>query len=290
MPKNSHYSIAKNSVKKKKGFSKKLMKNNVSSVNTPSSHPHAQSENPSRNGLIGRRALLKVAAGLGVVGVGAGTLVGGATWLKKAFAAAPPYDGNGAAVWADTYAISSSSDYSNHTQGGDFESISVFPPRLGGDDCTNFVSNCMYNGNLPMDSDWFSYKDSSGNWQYGKSGYHPWTVAPDLYDYLTKKTGYGQLINTFQGPQKGKTPRNGLAPGDVLFYDWGTGEGISHAAIMTFPGLDSNTRYYDQADEHTSDRLRVFWTLEDYWDGLDPTKVKVYCVHIVSNTATILKD
>lgn len=266
------------------------MKKNVYSFGTPSSRLHEQNENPSRSGFMGRRALLKVAAGLGVAGVGAGALVGGASWMRKAFAAAPPYDGNGAAVWADTYAISSTSGYSSQTQGGDFESINIWPPRLGGDDCTNFVSNCMYNGHLPMDKQWFSYKDSSGNWQYGASGYHPWTVAPDLYDYLTKKTGYGTLINTFTGPQKGKTPRNGLVPGDVLFYSWNGDGTINHAAIQTFPGLDSNTMYYDQADEHTSDRLRVFWTLEDFWDVPDKTKVKVYCVHIVSNTATKIGD
>ena len=272
------------------------MKKNVYSFNTPSSRLHEQSENPSRNGFMGRRALLKVAAGLGVVGVGAGTLLGGASWMRKASAAYFLYDGNAAAAWADKYAISSGTDYSQQTQGGDFEQWLVFS---GGDDCTNFASNSMFHGSFPMDSQWFSRVVTTTRyergvavpvrtWEYGVSGYHPWTVAPDLYNYLTNKTGYGVLVNTFQGPQKNKMSTNGLVAGDIIFYSWNGDGQINHTAIMTTPGRDSNNKLFDRVDEHTSDRKQIFWSLEDFWDSsLDRAKVTMYCVHINTNTALL---
>jgi cell wall-associated NlpC family hydrolase len=281
------------------------MKKNVYSSNTASPRLHEPGETPSRSGFMGRRTLLKAAAGLGVVGVGAGTLIGGTSWMKKAFAAyAPPtgggalYDGMAAAAWADKYAVTDGTDYSQQTQGGDND-------HPGGDDCTNFVSNCMYQGGQPMDNQWFSREEVTypvtGDpsspipplpitvWVYGNPGYHPWTVAPDLYDYLTNKTDYGVTTNIFHGPQKGKMPRNGLVPGDLIFYSWlGDGQ-INHVAIMSTPGRGSNNQLFDQADEHTSNRKQVFWSLEDFWadSGLVPdnTKVTMYCVHINTNTA-----
>jgi hypothetical protein len=73
------------------------------------------------------------------------------------------YNGSIAAQWADAYAYSVRSDYSHHTQGGDYENVK------GGTDCTNFASNAMYNGGFKMDDQWWSYS-VGGVWKAG----HAW--------------------------------------------------------------------------------------------------------------------
>lgn len=171
-----------------------------------------QSEIRSRDSYMGRRNLLKAATALGLASVGVlGNPISqeflGVSWTKKVFAepsAAFQYDGNAAAIWADKYAISSGTDYSQQTQGGDYESLILWKPWEGDDDCTNFISNAMFQGGFPMDTQWYSRRDSKGNWQNGNAGFHPWTVATDLYNYLLYETGYGQLLGLpLLGPQKG---------------------------------------------------------------------------------------
>lgn len=273
------------------------MSNNFRSPRSKLCLSHADN-NPLRNSRVGRRQLLKGVAALGLAGISLMSspfidrLINAPSKGTALADASFQYYGEAAAAWADQYAISGDSNYSQNTQGGDLEPP-WWEPWNNGDDCTNFVSNAMYQGGFPMDDQWFSYIDSNGNWQYGVSGFHPWTYAPDLYAYLMT-TQYGQLLTPLLvGPQRESNPTNGLVPGDLLFFSWKNDGNLNHMAIQSTGGVDSNGYPYDQVDTHTSDHLQIFWTLEDFWSGdsgdiPDPNNVAMYRVHIVPNVATSL--
>lgn len=189
------------------------------------------------------------------------------------FARSFTYRGLIAAAYADEFALSCFHiDWAN---GGTLEPFDA--------DCANFVNNALYKGGLQMNPRWYSrWNILNGNvngkwWDHSTS----WTVAKDLYDYLLG-SGIAQLVGI--RPSTCKDARNGLCPGDLLFYDWGDqdkygrSKGISHVALQTT--WDTCT---DLVDAHTNDRRRVYWTLP-FDKNLIPTS-KIHLLHIINNTA-----
>ena len=95
----------------------------------------------------------------------------------------------------------------------------------GQGDCTNFVSQCLYAGGMPMTSGWYFY--SSGN----RSG--SWAEPQSFANYFV-----GQGYNLIECPSASQ-----VSVGDVILYrsyndpdrTW------THAAICV--GADGNTRY-----------------------------------------------
>lgn len=264
------------------------MKDNSFSPRFESYRLHYRENNLLGKSRIGRRRMLKGTVALGLAGIGlfAGPSIGKFLHLPTGGVAHAeiPYDGAAAASWADQYAITDGTDYSTQTQGGDLES--------NGDDCTNFVSNAMLHGGFPMDEQWYSITDSSGNWQYGSDNDHPWTVAPDLLDYLLGMN-LAVVINTFTGPQRGSNPTNGLAQGDLVFFSWKNDGNYTHVVIQTVGVVDNSGNEFDQVDAHTTDRYRAFWTLEDFWQDdpghiPNPNNVGIAAVHVLYNTAPAL--
>ncbi|POB11298.1 hypothetical protein CO251_05125 [Sulfobacillus sp. hq2] len=91
---------------------------------------------------------------------------------------------------------------------------------------------------------------------------YSWTVADDLYQRLTQY-GYGNLYGTAPGTDVNSS--SGIYKGDVLFFNWGQGLGISHAAIQTGYGTDPDSGFVgNYVDENTNNRYHAFWSLYPY--------------------------
>ena len=80
------------------------------------------------------------------------------------------YDRSAAARYAETYAHSRNPRYPNFDGNGG--------------DCTNFVSQCLANANIPSSNsgEWYCRKNSSGGWNYGVN----WIRVNGLHKYLTE--------------------------------------------------------------------------------------------------------
>lgn len=133
-------------------------------------------------------------------------------------------------------------------------------PIMRGDDCTNFVSQALYNGGDTMvgypglsDSSWWM-DSNNGQWT------HSWTLSSDLYSFLNSGRGALRAIwyppLNYAGDDLGST-------GDVLVFDWGRGQGISHADIQVAYGTDPNYPSFSGSlvDQHSYPRYHEIWTL-----------------------------
>ncbi len=94
------------------------------------------------------------------------------------------------------------------------------------DDCTNYVSQCLHAGGLPM----VSGKNRNQGWWYrrvsgGHSWSYSWAVAHSLYTLLRNggPTGRCRVVSS---------PRD-LELGDVLCYDWEGDGRWNHNTIIT---------------------------------------------------------
>jgi hypothetical protein len=77
---------------------------------------------------------------------------------------------------------------------------------------------------------------------------------------------------------------NSVVTGDVLFYDWGDGNGISHDSIQVGWGTDSYGGYYGNwVDAHSNGRYHIFWTMKDAPGNTNWMTTKVYFMHIDAN-------
>lgn len=234
-----------------------------------------------KQGMIGAGGLIAAYTGVSRVfarGLGSGS--GAGSGISYSTNGAPfPYDGAAAASYADQYALTDVD-----------ESVSGSLILRHGDDCTNFASNCLYAGGMPMSDGWYSQQ---AGWPlqyfadhgYSTAWYHTdsWTVAPALYQYLAANQLAAQ-VNVF-APGAPLPAYNGLVPGDLVFFDWGNsqhGSGITHVVVQTMPGYDGNGNAVDLVDAHSNARLQVPWYLPDNQDASTTT---IYCVHILGNTA-----
>lgn len=104
-----------------------------------------------------------------------------------------------------------------------WDSANPHYPMLG-DDCTNFISQCLHAGGLPMtgigdrNKGWWmqSEKAASNRWSYS------WTTSQALYLYL-RKSLQAELL---------KQPSE-LKMGDLIFYDWDGAGSFHHTTIVT---------------------------------------------------------
>lgn len=94
-----------------------------------------------------------------------------------------------------------------------------------GSDCTNFVSQCI------ADPDEGGGIAAEGNFRYrgGVDYDHPWTVAEDLFRYLT---GKGYKYDFY--PSAAYIPHVSIHVGDLIFFDWNESDsdGITHVVIV----------------------------------------------------------
>jgi hypothetical protein len=96
------------------------------------------------------------------------------------------------------------------------------------DDCTNFISQCLFAGNLRMTGApnrakgwWYKFGGSGGqaNWSYS------WSTSHALYQYLINNVR-AKLVSAKE-----------LKIGDVIFYDWeGSGRYHHSTVVVDFDG------------------------------------------------------
>ncbi|MCM1399324.1 MAG: leucine-rich repeat protein [Clostridium sp.] len=115
--------------------------------------------------------------------------------------------------------------YTDESGGSDTSSYNKEYSYFSGNDCANFVSQCLVAGGLQTDSNWYKYSQS-------------WKRADYLYEWFKSKDEYKNLI--VKNPSASQ-----VKIGDPIFYVWGTEDlsktnpnDIDHAGICT--GYDSN--------------------------------------------------
>jgi hypothetical protein len=120
-------------------------------------------------------------------------------------------------------------------------------------DCTNFVSQCLFAGAIPMhytnrrDSGWWyeGYVGGRERWSYS------WAVAHSLQTYLLSSQGGVRAER--------KREASELSLGDVISYDWEGDARFTHTTIVT--GFDPSGAPLVNA--HTNDSAHRHWEYRD---------------------------
>ena len=115
------------------------------------------------------------------------------------------------------------------------------------DDCTNFISQCLHAGGIPM---WGSPNRGKGWWMRGKSWSYSWTSAHGFYLLLAKSGG----IRT----KKVANPQE-LNVGDIICIDFEGNGRFDHSLIVT--AKDANGMPLVNA--HTTNSRHRYWSYED---------------------------
>ncbi|MCD2158249.1 amidase domain-containing protein, partial [Rhodococcus cerastii] len=174
---------------------------------------------------------------------------------------------------------------------------------MGEDDCTYFASQVLREGGLAMPgtknynnrtepNQWWYYKTHNNIEPFVKT--YSWGGAQALHDYLvnTNVDGHNiakqtRVISSVEEKQQPFIP-GGAMPGDILFFDFGDGQGIVHTMVVAGedspyaldranlnPNLDySRTTVIDQ---HSNDRHHTFWSGNS--SVPDWKKETIYVVH-----------
>ncbi|MFC0272194.1 amidase domain-containing protein [Metabacillus herbersteinensis] len=136
-----------------------------------------------------------------------------------------------------------------------------------GDNCTNFISQCLHAGNASMRG----YPNrSSGWWMQSNDWSYSWTVANSMRLFLgSSKTGLrAKEVSTAEE----------LMPGDVICLDFQGDGRYDHTTIVV--AKDQNNMPLVNAQSYNS-RMR-YWSYEDSTAYTPNIKYKFY--HIVDDT------
>lgn len=180
---------------------------------------------------------------------------------------ASAFDPSKAVDYADEWALSRNS--SEYQTGGNWL-LATFKDWFPGltfisdADCTNFVSQCLDAGGLPQNS----------NWKYdGRSNSTAsWYVADALKDYLKYTYGATQLVSkwTKYGQANGYAYKDNSSNlfgngREVVFYDWEDDGNIDHASYCVGTGWsnDDTSKYGDLINQHSNDRKRILFHLDE---------------------------
>ena len=133
------------------------------------------------------------------------------TLLCAMVAPAAAYNRYAAENYAETYALNPNPAY-----------------RYFGEDCTNFVSQCLYAGGLTETGKYWYGSDYAWYYDWGtRPGYsHTWTVANELYDFLDK-SGRASRVSV-DAPYCYK-----FDPGDIIQIDSDNDGWWDHSMIVT---------------------------------------------------------
>lgn len=115
-------------------------------------------------------------------------------------------------------------------------------------DCTNFVSQCLHAGGIPM----IGYPNKTKGWWMRKNDWsYTWTVAHAFRWYLSgTKTG-------IQAVEK-KSPEQ-LSLGDVICYDFQGNGRFDHTTIV----VAKDKQGMPLVNAHTSNSRMRYWSYED---------------------------
>ncbi|PEF40940.1 hypothetical protein CON84_02940 [Bacillus sp. AFS094228] len=115
------------------------------------------------------------------------------------------------------------------------------------DDCTNYISQCLHAGGIPM---WGAPNKNKGWWIRGKSWSYTWTTAHSLYHLLKA----GNAIRT-----KRVESAKELNLGDILCIDFEGDGRFDHNLIVTAKDQDG----MPLVNAHTMNSRHRYWTYED---------------------------
>ena len=139
----------------------------------------------------------------------------------------------------DSYSADKAIAYANSCFKKKGKSYKVrYSKKYGKDLCAGYVSQCLKEGGLPMDSTWY--------WKSKKKTSLTWRVSNMLFSYL-KKSGY-KVIYSPSASQ--------IKPGDIIFY-WTHG-GWGHCAICVDKTAAGTPRINAFNDPHYH---FSYWTL-----------------------------
>ncbi|MDQ0257020.1 hypothetical protein J2S74_004465 [Evansella vedderi] len=133
-------------------------------------------------------------------------------------------------------------------------------------DCTNYVSQCMYAGGLSMNG----HPDRSNGWWYRNNQWsYSWTVAHALRWYLSG-TKHGVRVKEVSSADQ-------LLRGDVICYDF-TGDGNwQHTTIV----VAKDGEGMPLVNAHTANSRMRYWAYEDSTAWTPNIKYKFF--HILDN-------
>ncbi len=120
-----------------------------------------------------------------------------------------------------------------------------------GGNCNNYISQCLYAGGIPMDSDgadqWKWYGDSVNTRQTASGRSGSWAGVAEFYDYAESNDGYGLTADTTANIYSGQA-------GDILQY--GVDGEWNHSVIITdvVTGEDGSVKDY-LINSNTTDRI-----------------------------------
>jgi len=113
------------------------------------------------------------------------------------------------------------------------------------DDCTNFISQCIYAGGFPMK---YTGKRNSGWWYKNGNWSYSWSVAHAFQLFLASS----KYTRTMDRPDQ-------LTYGDIICYDFEGDGRFNHNTIVT--GKDDNGQPLVNA--HTTNSRQRYWAYED---------------------------
>ena len=115
------------------------------------------------------------------------------------------------------------------------------------DDCTNFISQCLHAGGIPMSG---IPNKKKGWWMRGKSWSYSWTSAHAFYLLLAGSSGI--WTKKVSNPQE-------LQIGDIICIDFEGNARFDHSLIVT--AKDANGMPLVNA--HTTNSRHRYWSYED---------------------------
>jgi len=133
-------------------------------------------------------------------------------------------------------------------------------------DCTNYISQSLFTGGLPMN---YTGNVNTGWWIRNSTWSYSWTVAHSLSWYLSSLQGKGtRLVNT---PQE-------LEIGDVISYDFNGDNHWDHNTIVTAKTPDGEPL----VNAHTYNSYHRLWDYQTS-PAYDPQKTRYLFWRITSN-------
>jgi hypothetical protein len=134
------------------------------------------------------------------------------------------------------------------------------------DDCTNFVSQCLFAGNAPMN---YTGKRETGWWYQGRIGNQEhwsfsWAVAESLRRYLTAGSD-GWHADAVDNPQK-------LTIGDVISYDWDGNGHYQHSVIVS----EIDAKGMPLVSAHSTNSKNRIWDYRDSYAWTSQTQYRFF--------------
>lgn len=133
-------------------------------------------------------------------------------------------------------------------------------------DCTNYVSQCLYAGNAPMnytgnkEAGWWYRGGSEGQGRWSFS----WSVSHSLHWYLASSRSGLRAERVKSASQ--------LKIGDVIIYDWDGNSNYEHSTIVTaFDGAGMPL-----VNAHTVNSRHRYWDYRDSYAWSENTKYRFY--------------